>query len=432
VREFGLADGLRGVEGVKRHRSVVRDPRGRIWFSMNRGISVVDPSRLRGSAAPAIAHIESISVDGREMPGGAPFIVPAGRHRVEFSFAGLSLSYPERVRFRYMVDGFDSGWSETVAERKATYTNLGPRSYRFRLAARNPDGAWSGQDAVFEFRVDAQPWQTWWFWFGMALAGAAAAWGLYRWRLKQATGRLRDRFEERLAERTRIAQELHDTLLQGFLSASMQLHVAFDQMPPESPSKPPVNRILNLMARVIEEGRNAVTGLRQAGVGGATDLGQAFSVVGQEHAVNEEIGFRVVMTGGTRPLHPLVRDEVYRIGREAIVNAFRHSGASDIEAGVEYSARQLRVIVRDNGVGIDANVLQAGRDGHWGLPGMRERAERIGARLHLRSSATAGTEVELSVPGHIAFRTEPAAKTTKTQEEDNDERAGLHSDYKRR
>jgi signal transduction histidine kinase len=226
--------------------------------------------------------------------------------------------------------------------------------------------------------------------------------------MHRLTQQLNMRFEERLAERTRIAQELHDTLLQGFLSASMQLHVADDQLPVDSPAKPLVNRVLTLMGRVIDEGRNAVRGLR-SGHDDSYDLGQAFSRVAQELGLRPEVDFRVVMEGMPRALHPVIRDEVYRIGRESLVNAFRHSRASKIEVEVDYSASNLRILVRDNGCGIDPQVLRAGRDGHWGLPGMRERAEKVGAKLRVWSRAAGGTEVELTVPGLVAFQSHASA-----------------------
>jgi signal transduction histidine kinase len=222
-------------------------------------------------------------------------------------------------------------------------------------------------------------------------------------RLLALTKRLNFRFEERLAERTRIAQELHDTLLQGFLSASMQLHVADDHLPADSKAKPLVGRVLELMNNVIEEGRNAVRGLRLSS-GGSEDLEQAFSHVREELAVAQGSAFRVLIEGETRMLHRVIREEVYRIGREALVNAFRHSRASNIELELEYASSYLRLLVRDNGSGIDPQVVRKGREGHWGLSGMRERAERIGARFRVLSGASIGTEIELSVPGHIAFQ----------------------------
>jgi signal transduction histidine kinase len=248
-------------------------------------------------------------------------------------------------------------------------------------------------------------WGTWWFRVGCVLVALGAMLAFYQIRMRQVARQLNLRFEERLAERTRIAQELHDTLLQGFVSASMQLHAAAERLPSDSPARAPLDRVLELMRAVIDEGRNAVRGLRSSHRG-ADDLEHAFSGIQQELAVQGQAGFRVMVEGRPRPLHPLIRDEVYRIGREAVVNAFRHSGAKRIEVELEYAATSLRVLVRDDGRGIDPEVLRSGREGHWGLSGMRERAERIGARLKMWSRDEAGTEVEMSIPGHIAF---PAA-----------------------
>jgi signal transduction histidine kinase/ligand-binding sensor domain-containing protein len=406
VREYGLADGLRGVEGVKRHQSVFADPMGRIWFSLNRGISVVDPARLTRNSAPAIVHVETITTDGRAIPIGSAAHVPGGRQRIAFGYVGLSLSVPDRVRYRYLLEGFDPAWSDPVAIREAVYTNLSPGSYRFRLIASNPDGVWSSEQASITFEVAPLFWQTWWFRASAVLAFGGIILAFYRFRLHQLTRRLNLRFEERLAERTRIAQELHDTLLQGFLSASMQVHVAVDGLPQDSPVKPILTRALQLMRQVVEEGRNAVRGLRSSG-SVSHNLEHVFSRVQQELVPDakggEQIGFRVIVEGQQQPLHPLLRDDVYRIGREALINAFRHARAKNIEVELKYSPSHLRILVRDDGCGIEPQILTSGRDGHWGLSGMRERAEQIGARLHVYSSATAGTEVELSVPGHVAF-----------------------------
>lgn len=208
-------------------------------------------------------------------------------------------------------------------------------------------------------------------------------------------------FEARLAERTRIAQDLHDTLLQGLLSASMQLHVVNDRLPDDSPAKPLVTRVMELMTQVIDEGRDAVRGLRSTS-GNADDLETAFSQIGQQPGNGAVQDYRVIVEGKPAQLHPIIRDEVYRIGREALVNAFHHSQASKIEVELEYS-KNLRVVVRDDGTGIDEEVLVSGKDGHWGLAGMRERAENIGARLKVWSRLNSGTEVELLIPGDIAF-----------------------------
>ena len=402
IREFTLADGLRGNQGVKRERSVVSDRLGRIWFSLNRGISVVDPARLNRSRTPVITQIQSVSADNTPIALGPSLKIPPGRQRVTFNFAGLNLSIPERVRYRFKLDGFDRGWNGPLDRREAIYTNLSPGRYRFHVMATDLAGLWNGQEAALDLDIAPQFWQTWWFRTCLALGVVLVILGLYGLRLRQLTKQLNVRFEERLAERTRIAQELHDTLLQGFLSASMQLHVAVDRLPVESPSRASLGRVQQLITQVIEDGRNAVRGLRSSESGSAS-LEQAFAGIQHELAAPDDIGFRVVVVGESRRLHPMLQDEVYRIGREALVNAFRHSKARNIEVEVEYAAGHLKMLVRDNGRGIDPHTLQSGRDGHWGLPGMRERAEKIGGKLRLWSSPTAGTEVELSVPSHLAF-----------------------------
>jgi signal transduction histidine kinase len=405
VREYAPADGLLATEGVKRHRTVVSDPDGRIWFALNRGLSVADPARADRGTLPALTHVERVSADGVSIPLTDAISLPSERRRITFDYAGLSLSAPERVRFRYRLDGFDGEWSAPVTERQAAYTNLRPGTYRFRVMASAADGSWNSSEAAVALEILPMFWQTAWFQTGAIVTAIVAAWGAYRLRMRQVARRLSLRFEERLAERTHIAQELHDTLLQGFMSASMQLHVTVDRLPHDSPARAPLARVLELMTKVTNEGRNAVRGLRAPGAS-PEELEKAFAVVQQEIAPSTAL--RVIVEGHPRPLQPIVRDEVYRIGREALTNAFRHSEGRSVEVALEYAARELRVFVRDDGRGIDAEVLQTGSDGHWGLTGMRERAERIGATLKIRSRSAAGTEVELKVPAHAAFDTSAA------------------------
>lgn len=271
-----------------------------------------------------------------------------------------------------------------------------------------------GNGVVAVTSVDGLPpwWRTWWFRLSMALFGITALLLLYRWRVRELRRQLTLRFEERLAERTRIAQDLHDTLLQGLMSASMQLHVANDHLTDDSPAKPMVGRVMQLMGQVIEEGRDAVRGLRSTS-GNADDLETAFSRAGEEFCNEEVKDCRVIVEGTPKQLHPVIRDEAYRIGREALANAFRHSKAGKIEIELEYSSKQLRILVRDDGTGIDPQVLESGRDGHWGLAGMRERAESIGARLKVWSRANAGTEVELLIPSQVAFISKPSNRLNK-------------------
>jgi PAS domain S-box-containing protein len=214
----------------------------------------------------------------------------------------------------------------------------------------------------------------------------------------------------RLEERTRIAQELHDTLLQSFLSASMQLDVALKALPTSSLVRPKLDRILQLMEQGIEDGRNTLQGLRSSD-SRTSDLIMALADVQHELEVEPETDFRLVVNGQQQPLWPLIRHEVYRIGREALINAFNHSRAERIELELEYSESDLCMRVRDNGCGIEPQMLKSGRIGHWGLSGMRERAARIGGQLEICSSAKAGTEVKFSIPGNIAFQLSPAEHT---------------------
>ena len=402
AREFGVADGLPSTRGVRRDHSVVHDSSGRIWFSLQGGLCVVNSARS-SELAPALVHVESVVVDGRPLAVGAVARYPSNRQRVVFNFVGLSLAVPGRVQYRYMLEGYDHEWSQPSETSEAIYTNLAPASYTFRVLASNSAGLWNGAPASVTLDVEPMLWQTWWFRITAVALLAGAIFAGFRYRIARLRAALNLRFEERLEERTRIAQELHDTLLQGFISASMQVHVAADMLPQDSRSRPLLTRALQLMQQVIEEGRNTVRGLRTS-VTASVPLEIALSHIEQELAAEAQADFRVVVDGQRRDLNPLLQDEVYRIAREALINAFRHAHARHIEVQLRYAAEGFRLFVRDDGAGIDESVLQTGRDGHWGLVGMRERAERIGAQLRVFSRPSAGTEIELDVPSHIAFR----------------------------
>lgn len=245
-------------------------------------------------------------------------------------------------------------------------------------------------------------WRRWWFPVLCLIAAGFAILVIHRLRMHQTTTKLALRFEERFAERTRVAQELHDTLLQGVIGASMQLQVVLDQMPPDSPAQPALNRVLRLMGQVVEEGQNTIRGLRSS-VRSDHDLEQVISTIAQELNPQNEILFRVIVEGRALPLQPAICNDVYCIVREALVNAFRHSRARDIEVELRYAASQFRILVRDNGRGIDADILRSRCGELGGLCTMRERAERIGGKLRVSSSVASGTEVDLRIPGRLAF-----------------------------
>lgn len=407
VTEYGVADGLLAVEGVRRFRAMAASPSGRIWIATRRGLSAADPVRAAAETYTPVARVSSISADGEQVTAGGR--VPAGRRRVTVAYDGVSLAVPERVRFRYRLDGFDSDWNTPVAAREAVYTNLPPGAYRFRVIASAGGGVWTGSEAAMPFVVEPELWQTGWFLSAVLFVALGGTWGLYRLRVRHVSRQLAARFEERLAERTRIAQELHDTLLQGFVSASMQLHVAASDVPDALPARASLVRVHRLMRQVIDDGRGAVRGLRSEQPA-ARPLDQALLALPAELAIDSNVEYRVTVGGTPRPLHPLVHEGVYRIGREAVVNALRHADARRIDVVIDYAGREFRLAVRDDGRGIDEPTRRDGRVGHWGLTGMRERADEMGARLTLWSRAHAGTGVELVIPDAVAYRARTRAR----------------------
>jgi len=236
-------------------------------------------------------------------------------------------------------------------------------------------------------------WRRWWFLLACVLAGLLGVFAFHRFRLNQMADKLTIRFEERLAERMRVAQILHDTLLQGVISASMQLHVAVDQLPASSPALHPLHRVLESMRQVVEEGRNTLRGLRSP-MDSVHELEKSLSRIPQELNIDEDIGFRVLVKGSALPLQSTICADLYSIGREALIHVFRQSRARDVKMELRYTASEFRLLVRGDGRGPELPS---------GLAGMRDRAESIGARLKVRSRLVGGTEIELRVPNYVAF-----------------------------
>ena len=401
MREYGLSDGLRGTEGVKRHQSVFADSLGRIWFSLNRGISVVDPARLNRNSAPAIVHVVALSSDGRPVAFGRSIRLPGGQHRTTFTFAGLSLSAPNRVRYRYLLDGYDREWSAPTATTDATYTNLPANTYRFRVVASNPDGIWSKSEANLEVTVNPLLWQTWWFRLCALAALTLVITGCYRFRLGYLTQKLNLQFEQRLAERIQVARDLHDTLLQTIQGSKLVADHALKPQTDQIQMRYAVEKLSVWLGQAIHEGRLALSSLRSSTTQ-QNDLAEAFRRAGAECAIERELEFDLAVDGTSRQMHPIVRDEVYRIGFEAIRNACIHSGGNHLTVELSY-VKDLILRVRDDGKGMPADVAAEGKDGHFGVIGMRERAERLRAKLTFSTPRGTGTLVQLIVPQQIAF-----------------------------
>ena len=408
-REFGVADGLPTSEGVKRSCSVVKDGHGRIWFSLNQGISVLQPAAFATPAFPVTIRLDEMLVDGRLLEPRGQIRIPAGRHRLTFRYAGVNVSNPGGVRYRYRLDGVDSAWSEPTTLREIDYTNVSPGRFRFHVMARSPDGVWNERESTMSFEIAPAYWQTRWFQVVCVAALVLLVFGFHRLRLQQLARQFSVGLEARVGERTRIARELHDTLLQNLHGLMFQFQAARNMLPKRVDEAAEVlDGAIGATEQTITDSRNAIQHLRSEPMCEG-DLGQWLAATSQElarsaHANGDAPVFRLTVEGDRKVLTPIPRDEVYGIAREILRNVFQHAHATRIEAEVRYDDRELRVRIRDDGKGIDPRVLhEGGSAGHWGLRGVRERAQQIGAHVDFWSEAGAGTEVELTVPGAIAY-----------------------------
>ena len=394
--------------GARSSPRVTADRNGRLYFVTMDSVAIVDPSAVTESSLKPTIVIESMAGDNQPADLTAatrPLVEPS---HLDVEYTSLSLRSPENIRFRYKLEGMDADWIEAGGQRRVTYGTLKPGAYRFRVIGSGSEGVWNEVGASVAFQIVPSFRHTWWFRLTLVGLGALTLLFIHVFRMQKLTRQLAMRFEERLAERTRVARDLHDTLLQRTLAASLHVQVANDALTdgvPASPAidqaLPPLRRAVQLLSEMVEESRATVQGLRVHPA--PEDLAEALRRSARDQPNHDAIEFRVTVEGTVRPLDPRISDEIWHIAREAIANAYRHSRARHINVALVYTRTEFRCVVRDDGQGIDAGVLERGREGHWGLTGMRERAERAGAELHLRSRERAGTEVELRVKGRIAF-----------------------------
>jgi signal transduction histidine kinase len=403
---FDVRDGLPGViQQSGPYPTAVQGTDGRVWFSTSTGVVWIDPSHIQRNALAPPVVIRSITTNGTRYNSPAGLRLPPSTRDLTIDYTALSLAIPERVRFRYKLEGSDTDWQEAGTRRQAFYTNLSPGKYRFQVTASNNDGVWNEAGASLSFGIAPTFYQMLWFQTLLVLAGIGLIWLLYRIRLQQITARADLRYAERLEERARIARELHDTMLQSFQASLAQMQAARNLFSRRSDrALENLDDAISMAAGAIAEGRNAVGDLRSS-TPIRNDLAEALKAVGGELAAGGAATFQLVVQGLPRELHPVMQDEIYGIGGEALRNAFRHSGAQHIEVDVRYSEQLLRLQIRDDGVGINPEILEGGRSNHYGLVGIRERAQKIGAKLEIWSAAGTGTEVGLSVPASRAYRT---------------------------
>jgi len=409
VTTFDADDGVRLVPILKGARpAVTKSADDRIWFVNGDTVSFFSPSRASLNTLPPPVHIEQITANGKAYDLTNGLRLPAGVHDVLFDFTALSLMVPGKVRFRVMLEGQDQDWRELVNQRQVHYTNLAPRAYRFRVLGCNNSEVWNAQGDALDFSIAPAYYQTNWFRALCAAAFLVLLWGAYQLRLRQLQHQFDITLEARVAERTRIARDLHDTLLQTFQGVLPRFQAAIYTLPETAvDARKTLEEAVDQASQAITEGRDAVHGLRMSTVE-KNDLAEAIRTIGEELAAtrnNQRLTpFQVVVEGTPKNLNPILRDEVYRLAAEALRNAFQHAAARAVEVELRYERNCFRLRVRDDGKGIGQDVLRAdGREGHYGLHGMRERAELAGGKLTIWSEVDSGTEVDLIIPAARAY-----------------------------
>jgi ligand-binding sensor domain-containing protein/signal transduction histidine kinase len=400
---FDATDGLRGLPRQREpFPTAIRSTDGRLWFSTSEGVAVIDPRHLPKNIVPPPVTIEALKADDRTLTPSSGLRLRPRTRNLQFEYAALSLTAPEHVQFRYKLEGYDDDWRGPVSAREAAYTNLPPRNYRFRVIACNNDGVWNDAGATLDFSVASAWYQTNWFRILGIVSAFFIAWVIFRLRVLQIARSIGARFDERLAERTLMARDLHDTFLQTIQGSKLVADDALELSADPIRMRRAMERLSVWLGTATQEGQAALNSLRTATTQ-TNDLAEALRRVTEDGLIPSSMAVTFSVVGDAREMHPIVRDEIYRIGYEAIRNACTHSGASRLEVELRY-ARDLTLRVSDNGTGIDPAVVDRGKDGHFGLQAMRERAARIGGKLTLVNSSNSGTRIKLIVSGGIIFR----------------------------
>jgi signal transduction histidine kinase len=407
TRLYDALDGARpGRSGI---RSADVSPDGRVWFATGFVVQMVDPTRVSQAALPALTYIESVIVDRKELAAIDSLKLAPHPRDLQIDYTSPTFTIPQKVKFRYRLDGYDHDWHEAGTRRQAFYTDLPPGEYSFRVIASNSDGVWNDNAASLDFSVAPAYYQTNWFRTLCAFIFLALLWAAYQLRVRQLQHQFAMTLEARVGERTRIARDLHDTLLQSFHGLLFRFQAARNILPsrPEEATQA-LDTALIKAEQALDESRHSIQGLRPD-LSAENDLDRMLITAGQELASSNQVQdgsprFEVIVEGERRGLAPLINDEIGRIARELLRNAFRHANAHEIEVEIRYENDVFRLMVRDDGKGMDPKIIKdGGRPGHWGLPGVHERTRGIGARLEFWSEAGAGTEIRLTLPASIAY-----------------------------
>jgi signal transduction histidine kinase/ligand-binding sensor domain-containing protein len=402
---FGIADGMASEQSAIGHPDSALTPDGKLWVATLQGLAMMDLSRLPGAARKPSIYVEEVTVGRNTQFPDRTLVLPVGTHHLELQFDAIEISSPEKSRLQYRLDGVDAEWLDAARLARATYSNIPPGAHAFHMRASNRDGIWDRAGAVYTITQLPYFYQTRLFQLGSGALLIALLAGAYQLRVRQIAAAMNSRFDERLAERTRIARDFHDTLLQTIQASRLVADDALASNTDPGPSRDALSLLSGWLAQATEEGRSALNSLRSS-TGEGNDLAQAFRRAGEECSLQAQIEFVVSVEGAGQEMHPIVRDEIYRIGFEAIRNACAHSGADRVVVELSY-LENLVLRIRDNGKGIDPHVAAKGRGGHFGLIGMYERAARIKGKLTISSSFGAGAIVELIVPRSIVFPANP-------------------------
>jgi signal transduction histidine kinase/ligand-binding sensor domain-containing protein len=397
---FDSLDGARPGPADFNPAAKTRD--GRLWFVNSVVLQMIDPAHLSAHAAVPPVYVEGVIADRNQYKPQTDLRLPPLTRDLQIDYTSPSFLIPQKVKFRYRLDGHDRDWQDASTRRQAFYTQLGPGKYRFRVIASNSDGVWNDAGAIWDFSVAPAWYQTNWFRILCVLSGLSIVWAIYRLRMLQISRSIAARFDERLAERTRLARDLHDTFLQTIQGSKLVADDALDPSTDPVRMRRAMEQLSVWLGRATQEGRAALNSLR-TGTTQTNDLAEGLRRATEDGLIPSAMVVAFSVIGDPREMHPIVRDEIYRIGYEAIRNACTHSGAARLEVELRYTD-DLGLRVSDNGTGIDPAIADGGKAGHFGLQGMRERAARVGGKLTLESSSNRGTEITLIVPGGTIFR----------------------------
>jgi signal transduction histidine kinase/ligand-binding sensor domain-containing protein len=394
-------DGLKSNPATYGSSPVALTSDGCLWASMSEGVGMIDLGHVHLNPLPPPVHILDLNADGRNLTPIDGLSVPPNTRTLQISYTAISLTEPRKVRFRYHLNGFESGWQDAGIRRNAFYTNLRPGHYRFQVLAANNDGIWNNTGDSITFELLPAFYQTRWFLAVCVLFMVLVITVVYRLRMRFAARELQSRYEERMAERTRIAQDLHDNLIQEMMGVNLQLEIADAVAPAGSPAQNQLRRALDLSRTALANGRNALHILRQRPLsrldieGTLKDTAQRLT--GSQNTI------RLASSGRERSIQPFAGEQIVQIVREAVRNAMQYAGTHEVDVQSEYGDEYLTFVVRDNGPGISEEVLREGKSGHFGIRGMRERAAHISSTLAVNSSASTGTEWTLRIPATIAY-----------------------------